>query len=56
MTMRILFFRRYLFLFYLTANDGRPEPGVLSAGTRCDNMIVKSQHIEAKKDALIKQY
>ena len=52
-----LFSALFIFiLFYLTANDGRPEPGVLSAGTRCDNMIVKSQHIEAKKDALIKQY
>jgi len=42
-------------LFYLTANDGRTEPGVPSAGITCDNMIVKSQHIEAKKDTLIKQ-
>jgi len=28
-------------LFYLTANDGRPEPGVPSAGTSCDIIIVK---------------
>jgi len=42
-------------LFYSTANDGRPEPRVPSAGTSCDNMIVRSQHIEAKKDTVIKQ-
>jgi len=48
----------FIYLFYLlhlTANDSRPEPGVPSAGTSCDNMIVKSQHIEAKKDTLIKK-
>jgi len=45
----------YLYLFYLTANDNRPEPGVPSAETSCDNMIVKSQHIEAKKDTSINQ-
>jgi len=45
----------YLYLFHLKANDGRPEPGVPSAGTSCDNMIVKSQHIGAKKDTLINQ-
>jgi len=31
----------YLFI-YLTANNGRPEPGVPSAGTSCDNMMAKS--------------
>jgi len=45
----------YSYVFYLTANDGRPEPGVPSAGTSCDNMTVKSQHIEAKKDPLMNQ-
>ena len=50
---------KYYFIFnyiiYLTANNGRPEPGVPSAGTSCYNMIAKSQHIEAKKYTLIKQ-
>jgi len=39
----------FFIYIYLTANNGRPEPGVPSAGTTCDNMIVKSQHIEAKR-------
>jgi len=30
-----------LFLFYLMANDGRPESGMPSAGTSCDNMMAK---------------
>jgi len=29
-----------LYLFYLTANDGRPGPGVPSAGTSCDNKSI----------------
>jgi len=45
----------FIYLFYLMANDGRLEPGVPSARTSCDNVIVKSQHIEVKKDTLIKQ-
>jgi len=32
---------QFIYLFYLTAHDGRPEPGVPSAGTSCDIVIIK---------------
>jgi len=43
-----LFFKLFIFI-YLTPNNGGPELGMPSAGTSFDYMIVKSQHIEAKK-------
>jgi len=38
----------FYFLFYLTANDGRPEPGMPAAGANCDNMMAKCQQTKTQ--------
>jgi len=44
-----LFLCLFIYLFYLMANDGKPQHGVPSAGTSCNNMMAKGQQKQTQK-------